>query len=46
MNESYAAKKAQKIEDQDEATLGFVRVIRHVAGNATPFGGWGPKTRL
>ena len=35
-----------KYQGDDEATIGFGRVIRHVAGNAGAFGGWGPKTQL
>jgi len=45
MNERYAPTNKIAKEDED-ATLGFARVIRHVAVNAGQFGGWGPKTGL
>jgi len=38
--------KDQYAQGEDEATIGFGRVIRHVASNAGAFGGWGPKTQL
>jgi hypothetical protein len=44
MNESY--KPNRKDTEDDEAVLGFTRVIRHVGQNAVRFGGWGPKTSL
>ena len=44
MNESYTPIK--KNAEEDEAVLGFTRVIRHVGQNAVRFGGWGPKAGL
>jgi hypothetical protein len=44
VNESY--EKKPRNDDEDEATLGFARVIRQVSANTNQFGGWGPKTRL